>query len=87
LHARIHHKGMFKGMFKVIKKWVVRVERHISNHRRKIIRKFGVQNLPPYILFVFGEKNFGRMNKCSRRKKGYIASFLQADHIRWCLQR
>jgi hypothetical protein len=54
------------------------VERHRSNQYRKILRRFGVQNLPPYILIVFGEK-LQMKRTVFGEEEGYIALFLQAE--------
>jgi hypothetical protein len=63
LHAAFLHYFAYidppqKEGFKIIKKYIARVERHVSNQCRKISRRFRVQNLSPYIL-LFSERNFG----------------------------
>jgi hypothetical protein len=56
------------------------VERCRSNYRRKIPRRFELQNLLPYILVLEEKETSNEMNKAQGRRRLYRAIFAGGPH-------
>lgn len=78
LHAQIHPKRRFK----LPKNYVSRLQRHRSNHCRKIPRKFEVQNLPLYF-GAFKIVKIVRYEQELGEEQDYIAGLIFACDENW----
>lgn len=74
------HRSITKGVLKLLKKCVVRVERHRSNHCRKTLEDLKFKTSHLYFGCFWRQKNLG----CEQglgEEEGYIAGFLQVEEI------